>query len=86
MIGLPHDDCEQRELQCSQDDAERDACSKSDCISDESGGCCEVVIAPSLHCLFRVWSLHAIHHLMCLCLMLPFAGRDFRDLIQCDCF
>ena len=42
---LPHDDCEQREPHCSQDDAEMDACSKSDCISDESGGCGEVVIA-----------------------------------------
>ena len=45
---LPHDDCEQRELQCSQDDAERDACSKITCISDESGGCGEVVIADDL--------------------------------------
>ena len=45
---LPHDDCEQREKQCSQDDAEKDACSKSACISDESGGCGEVVIADVL--------------------------------------
>ena len=37
---LPHDDCEQRKLQCSQDDAEIDACSESDCILDELGRSC----------------------------------------------
>ena len=41
---LPHDDCEQRKLQCSQDDAESDACSKSDCILDESGRFVEIMI------------------------------------------
>ena len=41
---LPHDDCEQRKLQCSQDDAESDACSKSDCILDESGRFVELMI------------------------------------------
>ena len=30
----------------------RDACSKSDCISDESGGCGEVVIADDLAGIF----------------------------------
>ena len=45
---LPHDDCEQRKLQCSQDDAEIDACSESDCILDELGRCSEVLIADNL--------------------------------------
>ena len=45
---LPHDDCEQRKLQCSQDDAEIDACSESDCILDELGGCSEVLISDDL--------------------------------------
>ena len=46
MIGCHN--CEQRELQYSQDDSGRDACSKRDCISDKSGGCSEVVIAGDL--------------------------------------
>ena len=45
---LPHDDCEQRKLQCSQDDAESDVCSESDCILDELGICSEVLIADDL--------------------------------------
>ena len=48
MYRLPHDDCEQRELQCSQDDAESDACSESDCILDEFGRCSEVLNADDL--------------------------------------
>ena len=49
MIGC-HTMTAKREnyLQCSQYDAEMHACSKSDCISDESGGCSEVVIADDL--------------------------------------
>ena len=42
---LPHDDCEQRKLQCSQDDAEIEACSENDCIIDELGRCSKVLIA-----------------------------------------
>ena len=38
---LPHYDCEQRKLQCSQDDAESDACS---CILVESGRFVEIMI------------------------------------------
>ena len=45
---MPHDDSEQRKLQCSQDDAEIDTCSKSDCILDERGRCSEVLIADDL--------------------------------------
>ena len=45
---LPHDDCERRRLQCSQDDAEIDAYSESDCIPDELCRCSEVLIADDL--------------------------------------
>ena len=47
---VPHDDCEQRELQCSQDDAESDACSENDCIPDESGRFVEIVIGGDVDC------------------------------------
>ena len=49
MIGC-HTMTANRKLQRNHDDAERDACSNSDCISDESGGCGEVVIAVDLAC------------------------------------
>ena len=51
---LPHDDCEQRKLQCSQDDAEGDACSESDCILDEHGRRSKVLI----NVLAGVWLAH----------------------------
>ena len=37
-----------RKLQCSQDDAEIDACSESDCILDEHGRCSNVLIGVEL--------------------------------------
>ena len=37
-----------RKLQCSQDDAEIDACSESDCILDEHGKCSKVLIGVEL--------------------------------------
>ena len=57
---LPHDDCERRKLQCSQNDAEIDACSESDCILDELGRCSEVLIATDLagSCCGEWMSLH----------------------------
>ena len=47
MIGC-HTMTVNRKIQCSQDDAEVDACSESDCILDEVGRCCEVLIADDL--------------------------------------
>ena len=45
---LPHNDGEERKLQCSQDDAEDDACSKDDCISCGHGGNVETVNSGSV--------------------------------------
>ena len=48
MIGCHTMTCEQRELQCSQDDAEGNACSENDCILDGFGRCSEVLNADDL--------------------------------------
>ena len=45
---LPHDDSEQRKLQCSQDDAEIDAYSESDSIFDEFDRSSKVLIVVDL--------------------------------------
>ena len=57
MIGLPHDDCKQRKLQCSQDDAEGDACSESDCILDEHGRRGKVLISVLAGVWLAQWRL-----------------------------
>ena len=44
MIGCQSMAVNRENLQCSQDDAEGDACSESDCILDEHGRCGKVLI------------------------------------------
>ena len=93
---MPHDDCEQRKLQCSQDDAEIYACSESDCILDELGRCSEVLIADDLAGVVVRMDEFALSALsresafisssQVSVFKLPCAGRDNRDLIQCNCF
>ena len=47
MIGCHTMGSEEGELQCSRDDAERDACSKGDCISCDLGGNFETMSSSS---------------------------------------